>query len=104
MVHFLNACFELAAAGHRNLRAIFIDEDAEYEEVVDETMDGEARYTSLTRGTGFRNFAHSHRAVRLCIFHGLCYYALAILGFSVLVENWSVLDSVYFATVVFTTM
>jgi hypothetical protein len=96
MVHIINAILEITSTGYRNLRYIFFDDD-DHEEFPNES-------TSLTRGAGFRNFARSNSAVRVCIFHGLCYYALAILGFSVLVENWSILDSVYFATVVFTTM
>jgi hypothetical protein len=98
MVHIINTILEMTSTGYRNLRYIFVDDDD-----TDEITDNNEQ-TSLTRGAGFRNFARSNSAIRVCIFHGLCYYALAILGFSVLVEKWSILDSVYFATVVFTTM
>jgi hypothetical protein len=87
---------EMTSTGYRNLRYIFFDDD------VTEEFFPANEYMSF--GVGFRNFARSNSAIRVCIFHGLCYYALAILGFSVLVENCSILDSVYFATVVFTTM
>jgi hypothetical protein len=102
MVHIINTILEMTSTGYRNLRYIFVDDDDT--EDFTNTNNNNEEHTSLTRGAGFRNFARSNSAIRVCIFHGLCYYALAILGFSVLVEKWSILDSVYFATVVFTTM
>jgi hypothetical protein len=82
--------------GYRNMRYIVCDDDDREEIPANEYM---------SFGVGFRHFARSNSAIHsVCIFHGLCYYALAILGFSLLVENWSILDSVYFATVVFTSM
>ena len=52
----------------------------------------------------FEDFAHSWNAWRVCLIHAVLYYAAAVLGFSFLVERWPVIDSLYFGTVVFTTI
>jgi hypothetical protein len=92
----LNALIEVGSTAYRQFRYIFIDDD---EDIAPASRSG---YMSL--GSGFQDFTHSRTVLRLIIFHGVCYFAFAILGFSFLVDNWSILDSMYFASVVFTTM
>lgn len=52
----------------------------------------------------FQSFSQSNSAWTLCFFHTSLYYTLAVFGFSFLTEKWSIVDSLYFATTVFTTI
>lgn len=51
----------------------------------------------------FTDFSHSWNALRLCLFHALFYYSAAVVGFT-LIEHFSIVDSLYVATVIFTTI
>lgn len=53
---------------------------------------------------GFEGFERSSTAIKLCIFHVICYYLAAVLCFSFLFEKWTVINSIYFATVLFLTI
>ncbi|GAX21292.1 potassium channel subfamily K member 16 [Fistulifera solaris] len=52
----------------------------------------------------YEGFEQSFTAFQLCIFHVICYYLIAVLCFSYFFENWTIIDSLYFATVLFTTI
>lgn len=52
----------------------------------------------------YDGFERSSTAFTHCIFHVTCYYLTAILCFCFLFEKWSLIDSIYFATVLFTTV
>ena len=61
--------------------------------------------TALSFTDEYEDFSHSWKAVRLCLFHIVVYYVAAVIGFSSgLVASWPVIDSLYFATVVWTTI
>jgi hypothetical protein len=49
-------------------------------------------------------YDHSHWAIRSCLFNLAIYYSLAVVAFSFVFEKWPISDSIYFATVVFTTV
>lgn len=100
MSHIMNAFLQMTSLGYRNFRYIFIDDDVSPWQA---QQQGYQQLSGFSQHQ-FEDFAHSIAAIRLCIFHGILYFSFAILGFSFLVENWSIVDSMYFATVVFTTM
>ena len=52
----------------------------------------------------YEDFAHSYSAVKLCCFHATIYYVCAVLGYSFLVEDFSIINSLYFGSVLFTTV
>lgn len=52
----------------------------------------------------FESFSKSMEAVKICLIHTTLYYTLAIVGYSFLVEKWSIIDSLYFSTTIFTTI
>jgi hypothetical protein len=58
---------------------------------------------SLTAGD-FEDFYHSWDAIWVCVFHAVVYYTIAVVSFSWLVEKWPIIDSLYFATTIFTTI
>ena len=58
---------------------------------------------SLT--SGYTSYLESSSAMRLFLMHGIIYYSLAVILFSfVLDTKWSVIDSLYFSTILFTTI
>lgn len=68
----------------------------------DDAEQQQQQQDSLT--TGYQGFDRSNRAVRLFLFHAIVYYSLAAAGYSFLVYNWPLVDSLYFATTLFTTI
>lgn len=52
----------------------------------------------------YTDFATSTQALRFCLFHAACYYAMAVTGFCLFVEHWTIPESFYYATVLFTTI
>jgi potassium channel subfamily K, other eukaryote len=58
--------------------------------------------SSLT--DSYRQFEHSNQALYLLMFHVTLYYGAAIILFSCTTQHWSLIDSAYYATVVFTTI
>lgn len=57
---------------------------------------------SLT--SDFENYSHSQSAFWLCLAHGSAYYLAAVLGYHLLFDDISLVDSLYFATSLFTTV
>jgi Ion channel len=53
---------------------------------------------------GLQDFASSNKALALFFVHVIIYYSLAVICFSFLVDKFSVIDSLYFATVLFLTI
>jgi Ion channel len=64
-------------------------------------LDQEGR-RSLT--AEYRGFEQSTRAVTILLRHVLVYYTLAVVGYSYVVASWSIVDSLYFATTLCTTI
>jgi hypothetical protein len=52
----------------------------------------------------YEDFTQTRGAIFLFLFHATIYFSFAVLGYSVLVESWPILDSLYMAVVVFTTI
>ena len=52
----------------------------------------------------YEGFEQSFTAFQLCVIHVTCYYLAAVLCFSFLFEKWTVINSLYFATALFTTV
>jgi hypothetical protein len=53
---------------------------------------------------GFDNYFETSQGVSLACLHVAIYYVLAVVAYSFVFEKWTVIDSVYFATVTFTTI
>jgi Ion channel len=52
----------------------------------------------------FEDFGHSSSAVSILLAHVFCYYLLAVVGYSFFVSQWSIVDTLYFATTLCTTI
>lgn len=52
----------------------------------------------------YKTWGESVDAFHYCIFHVLLYVTLAIVGYSFIFEDWPIVDSLYFAVVIFTTV
>ena len=50
------------------------------------------------------SYDQSGWAIRSCLFNLAIYFSLAVVAFSFVFEKWPISDSIYFATVVFTTV
>jgi Ion channel len=57
---------------------------------------------SLT--SDFENYSHTRSAFWLCVAHGTAYYLTAVLGYHLLFDDITLVDSLYFATSLFTTV
>jgi hypothetical protein len=79
------------------------DHHNETTESEESTLLRRSSYTPSLSGT-YEGFEQSFTAFQLCIFHVICYYIIAVLCFSYFFENWTIIDSLYFATVLFTTI
>jgi potassium channel subfamily K, other eukaryote len=64
------------------------------------TIDQQA--PSLT--SEYMNVEHSSRILWLFLLHALIYYTLAVIGFSYIVQSWTIIDSLYYGTVLFCTI
>ena len=53
---------------------------------------------------GYVDWSHSHESIGNAFAAFLAYVVVAIVGYSFVFENWSILDSTYFAVTVFTTV
>lgn len=60
--------------------------------------------SSLSLSQEFRPFERSKKALILCGVNALFFAALAVIAYSFIFEQWSIVDSLYFGTVVFTTI
>jgi potassium channel subfamily K len=58
----------------------------------------------LSFSQGYQTFEHSKKALRLCLYHLVFYFLLATSAYSYVFEKWPVVDSLFFATVTFTTV
>lgn len=58
----------------------------------------------LSFSQGYQSFEHSGKALRLCLYHLVVYFLLAAGAYSYVFEKWPLVDSIYFATVTFTTI
>jgi hypothetical protein len=65
-----------------------------------------AQHSTTTRSltTSFDDPSHSWKVIRILLIHGCVYYVVALLGFSVMFGKLSVIDSLYLATTIFTTI
>lgn len=52
----------------------------------------------------YMNVEHSSRILWLFLLHALIYYTLAVIGFSYIVQSWTIIDSLYYGTVLFCTI
>uniref|UniRef100_A0A7S3P7I4 EF-hand domain-containing protein n=1 Tax=Amphora coffeiformis TaxID=265554 RepID=A0A7S3P7I4_9STRA len=59
-------------------------------------------HRSLT--SEYVDYGHSSRALHTCLFHTFTYYVVAVILFSFVVQDWNIVDSLYYATVLFTTI
>ncbi|GKY92324.1 hypothetical protein MPSEU_000203500 [Mayamaea pseudoterrestris] len=66
--------------------------------------DAEVSDSDRSLTADFQDYARSKDAMILFLCHASAYYSLAVLGFSYLVEKHSVRDSLYLASVTFTTI
>lgn len=107
-MHIINAFFSLTHVTSLRFRSLFRDSDGQYDEIPsnDEEHPGlhasSSRDHSLTRE--YEDFSHSWSALRLCLYHAIVYYAIAVFALSFILYKWPIIDSLYFATVVFTTI
>uniref|UniRef100_A0A7S2E055 EF-hand domain-containing protein n=1 Tax=Helicotheca tamesis TaxID=374047 RepID=A0A7S2E055_9STRA len=53
---------------------------------------------------GYVDFASTPSALRMCFFSVVIYFMIGVLAFSYGFEKWSILDSIYFSVVTFTTV
>lgn len=60
------------------------------------------RMSSLT--AEYEGFNGSSSGLRMFLLHALIYFSLAVVGYSFLVEDWPVVDALYFATTLWTTI
>jgi Ion channel len=59
---------------------------------------------NLGFSTGFVSFLETASGIKFAIFHVVLFYVVAILAFSFGLEKWSIIDSLYFATITFTSV
>mmetsp|Transcript_2455 Transcript_2455/g.5206 ORF Transcript_2455/g.5206 Transcript_2455/m.5206 type:complete len:335 (+) Transcript_2455:169-1173(+) len=59
-------------------------------------------HQSLT--AAYEDYEHSDHALRTGIKHVVIYYTLTLIAFSFVVEKWPIVDSLYYASVLFTTI
>lgn len=64
--------------------------------------DVHAERQSLTRS--YETFEHTWAAAWICVYHAAMYYALSVLVYCFIVEEWIIVDALYFATVLFLTI
>ena len=62
------------------------------------------RPTSSFTSTDYMSLERSSQIIIIFILHAMFYYTLAVFGFSYLVEQWSIIDSLYYGTVLFCTI
>lgn len=81
--------------------------------LVSESNEGRGRYASMNTEasserlglTGdYHSWFESKTAIRYACANLLAYLVVAIIGFSFVFEKWPIIDSIYFAVVLFTTV
>jgi hypothetical protein len=85
-----------------DIRAASPDEEASNLLRNDERLASQTQQRSLT--STYTDYTHSNEALTLFLCHAAAYYCLAVLGFSFLADNHSIIDSLYMASVIFTTI
>lgn len=112
-MHIINAFLRLTQLSIRRTRSCCgVDEEDEREGSGEEadmllpSSHSDHSTDSRTRSlTGpYQDFSRSWSAVQLFVFHATLYYVFAVLGFCFVVEDLPVIDAVYVATVIFTTV
>jgi hypothetical protein len=97
----INAFLRFTSVTHQRVRSYFSSERQVSNEASESTGLLSTR-PSLT--DHYEDFYHSFDAIWVCFFHAVVYYTIAGVGFSFLVEKWPIIDSLYFATTIFTTV
>lgn len=118
-MHIIHAFLHFTSLGARKVGSIFPCEDEENQQkhggpvlsaaAAATTADERSsllRHAEIQHSltSEYEDFSHSYAALRLCLYHVVVYYTLAVLGFSYFVEDWTIIQSFYFATVVCTTI
>jgi Ion channel len=107
-MHILHAVLRFTSQGYRSLQRTLCGQPRQQQRTDTTTNDPESapllRNEDPSLTSEFQGFEQSTSAFWICFFHAALYYSLAVLGFSYLVEKWPVVDSLYFATVVFLTI
>ena len=67
-------------------------------------LHGHFSFSQHSLTSEYQDFSKTWRALGISLLHVGTYYTLAVIGFSFVLETWPVIDSLYFATVVFTTI
>lgn len=93
----------LAPLINKAVCALWSDNGSQTTESESSALLGRNSYSPSLSGK-YEGFEQSFTAFKLCVFHVTCYYLAAVLCFSFLFEKWTVIDSIYFATVLFTTV
>jgi hypothetical protein len=101
----INAFLRFTSVTYQRVRACFsFDRQASSAEATGLLSAGSYDpQASLTAGD-FEDFYHSWDAIWVCVFHAVVYYTVAVVSFSWLVQKWPIIDSLYFATTIFTTI
>ena len=113
-MHIIHAFLHFTSLGTRKVRSWCYkgdndsNEDSRPAAAPDETTGlldpAAANNSNVSLTTEYEVFAQSDKALLLLLCHALVYYALAVVGYCLFVENWTVIQSLYFATVLFTTI
>jgi hypothetical protein len=104
----INAFLRFTSVSYQRVRSCFSSEDRRASLETSEatgllsTESNDSR-RSFTAGD-YEDFYHSWDAIWVCLFHAVVYYTVAVVAFSFLVEKWPIIDSLYFATTIFTTI
>jgi hypothetical protein len=100
----INAFLRFTSVTYQRVRACFSSARIETSEATGLLSTGsDDSRASLTAGD-YEDFYHSWDAIWVCLFHAVIYYTVAVVAFSFLVEKWPIIDSLYFATTLFTTI
>lgn len=103
----INACLRFTSVTYQRVRVCFSSDRRASIGTSEAThllsTGSYASGASLTAGD-YEDFYHSWDAIWVCLFHAVVYYTVAVVAFSFLVEKWPIIDSLYFATTIFTTI
>lgn len=103
-MHIVDAFFQLTSIALSGVKSV-VQPSGSYRRVDEETDGLVARDEDSSSLTGdFEDFSHSSKAISLCLLHAFVYYSCAVLAFSFLLDKWTIRDSLYYATVSFTTI
>ena len=104
-MHIINAFIRFWITGYRKLQTFVNNRRYGYTTPRDDELRrGTSSSTSPSLTSEYEDFSHSAKAVQLCLLHVCIYYTAAVIAFSFVIENWTIIDSLYFASSVFTTI